>query len=361
MAKEKYYSLGRILKHKALYNVIFGQRSNGKTFSVIDLMLKHFVKTGEPSAYIRRLDSEIMPAEIFRLLTPHRDNIIKYTKGKYNTHLYKSRVFYLAYVDEGGNVVEMSEPFLFCFALSRSSKSKGADRGHMAYTLFDEFLTRSFYLQDEFVLYCEVLATLIRDRDGTINFLVGNTVNRYCPYFSEMGLTHVDEQKQGTIDLYTYGDSGLTVAVEYCPENEVTKKVSKYFSFDNPHLQMIHSGVWEFANYPHAPEKIPPSAIINRSFVEFDSHLLCINIVHTDDVYLYVTPHTRDVDDKHILFTDTPAPTPYHILDIQKSNLKICAVIWGLILARRVYYTDNTTGEIFNNWIKSNLNRRIYK
>ena len=45
--------------------------------------------------------------------------------------------------------------------------------------------------------------------------MLGNTVNRYCPYFKEMGLAHIKEMKPGDIDLYRYGDSELTVAVEY--------------------------------------------------------------------------------------------------------------------------------------------------
>ena len=37
--KKTFYNLGRILENKADYNVIFGKRSNGKTFSVKELIL----------------------------------------------------------------------------------------------------------------------------------------------------------------------------------------------------------------------------------------------------------------------------------------------------------------------------------
>jgi Podovirus DNA encapsidation protein (Gp16). len=37
--KKKFYNLGRILSYKADYNVIFGKRSNGKTFSVKEVIL----------------------------------------------------------------------------------------------------------------------------------------------------------------------------------------------------------------------------------------------------------------------------------------------------------------------------------
>lgn len=359
--KIKYYSLKKILSYKAIYNIIFGQRSNGKTFSVIDLMIKTFCQKGLSSAYIRRLDTELIISEIGMLLKPQIDNIIKYSKGKYNSYIYKSRIFFLTHVNINGDIEYTSDPCIYCLALSKSPKSKGADRGEIAYTLFDEFLTRQFYLNDEFILYTETLSTLIRDRDTTINFLIGNTVNKYCPYFQEMGLTHVQEQKQGTIDFYTYGDSELTVAVEYCEERKMSKSVSKYFAFDNPHLQMINTGVWEFANYPHAPEKITQNMVIDRSFLEFDKNKLCINFVMSDSLYLYICPHTKDISDNAIMFTHNIDQNPLHIVDPRTSKIKLCRVLWELIQSHRVFYSDNTTGEIFNNWIKNLLKITIYK
>lgn len=41
--KQKFYSLDNILSHNATYNVIFGERSNGKTYSVLKLGLENFV------------------------------------------------------------------------------------------------------------------------------------------------------------------------------------------------------------------------------------------------------------------------------------------------------------------------------
>jgi len=65
--------------------------------------------------------------------------------------------------------------------------------------------------------------------------MCANTVNRYCPYFDEMGLTNVQKQAQGTIDVYTYRNKNLSVAFEYCDPVKATDKVaSKYFAFENP-------------------------------------------------------------------------------------------------------------------------------
>ena len=41
-----FYRLNQILKRKALYNIIMGQKSNGKTYSVLEYILKDYLKTG---------------------------------------------------------------------------------------------------------------------------------------------------------------------------------------------------------------------------------------------------------------------------------------------------------------------------
>lgn len=358
--KQQYYNLTKIMKKKALYNIIIGQRANGKTYSVIALMLKKFITQGIPSAYIRRLDSELIPSTLFTLLKPHIDDIKKISKGIYNDYLYKARVFYLVYRNDNGDIEKISEPCIYCYALSISKNAKGADRGEIAYTLFDEFLTRKFYLNNEFIIYTELLSTIIRNRDNVINFLVGNTVNKYCPYFAEMGLNHITEQKQGTIDVYKYSNSDLTVAVEYCAENDVSKISSKYFSFDNPQLNMITRGMWELANYPHCMERITKNDIIAKCFVIFDNNTLCINLVKTSTAYLLVTPQTHSIPDKHIIYSDTATNNPYIINDITRDNKKISRLIYGLIVQNRVFFSDNNTGEIFNNWLKYSR-KKIWK
>lgn len=360
----EYYSLDNILKENALYNIIYGQRANGKTYSVVHLMIKHYCETGVPSAYIRRLDSELVTWELETLAQPHKEFISEWTNDKYNTILYKKRRFYLAHFDKETCEYDLidNEPCIYCYALSMSQKAKGADRGQIAYTLFDEFLTRQFYLNNEFVIYSELLSTIMRDRDGTVHFLVGNSVNKYCPYFNEMGLYNMKNQKQGTIDVYDYGDTGLKVAVEWCETSTNTKSVSKYFAFDNPQLNMIFKGVWETANYPHAFEKIPMLNIRYKAFVKFDGYLLCINVVRSDaGLYLFITKWTSEIPPNKLCFVTENTYSPYECIYPDKCIMKIGQIINALIHEERVFFVDNEVGEIYNNWIKFILTRNIYR
>jgi hypothetical protein len=56
-------------------------------------------------------------------------------------------------------------------------------------------MTRSGYLGDEFVKFCNLLSSLIRDRKDCVVYMLANSVNKYCPYFEEMGLEDVDKME----------------------------------------------------------------------------------------------------------------------------------------------------------------------
>ena len=47
LGKNNFYSLKNILKEKATYNVIFGGRSNGKTYAVLSKILTDFGRAVE--------------------------------------------------------------------------------------------------------------------------------------------------------------------------------------------------------------------------------------------------------------------------------------------------------------------------
>lgn len=56
---KKYYSLKKILEKGCLYSIIIGERSNGKSYSVLEKMLKNYLETGEEGAYVRRWDTDL--------------------------------------------------------------------------------------------------------------------------------------------------------------------------------------------------------------------------------------------------------------------------------------------------------------
>ena len=55
----QYYSLNRILDLNASYNMIFGERSNGKTYAVLKHALEQYFEDGGEIGIIRRWQEDI--------------------------------------------------------------------------------------------------------------------------------------------------------------------------------------------------------------------------------------------------------------------------------------------------------------
>ena len=55
----KYYSLNKIKKKNAVYNVIFGERSNGKTYALLKEGIKVYLEKGVQMAIVRRWKEDI--------------------------------------------------------------------------------------------------------------------------------------------------------------------------------------------------------------------------------------------------------------------------------------------------------------
>lgn len=354
--KEEHYSLSKILKTNALYYVIFGNRSNGKTYSVLERCIHKYLEDGKRSVYVRRFDNDITIKLLKTLYNPFLTYIKKETKDKYNYIIYSRNGFYLAKINENGEKEYVEdEPFCVTAALNTWEHFKGADRGDFKTLFFDEFITRNYYLTDEFIVFCNIVSTFLRDRDGMEIFLVGNSVNKYnCPYFKEMGLTKAEKMKQGAIDVYTYSDSDLAVAVEYTESTKNTEKVNKYFAFDNPRLHMITSGEWEIHNYPRVRDKLKPQDTVLSFFIFYESKCICCELIYKNDkVYIFAHEQTKEIDisDK-ISFLCKKDGNPLHMIKLNECGAyKASAIIQDCIVSDNIVFSDNEIGELFRNWL----------
>ena len=59
MAKKLFWDIYPILSRNARYNVIYGERSNGKTYGTLEYCLTEYFKSGSEFAYIRRWDEDL--------------------------------------------------------------------------------------------------------------------------------------------------------------------------------------------------------------------------------------------------------------------------------------------------------------
>lgn len=358
-----FYNPSAILSKHATYNVIFGERGNGKTYSILKLGLKNFCSNREQMAIVRRWKEDIRgrrAQDIFSALNENNE-IYRLSNGEFTGITYFSGKFYACTYDENNKPVYNMETdcIATAFALSDNEHNKSISYPKITTILFDEFITGSSggYFPDEFVSFMNTVSTIIRQRTNVTIFMLGNTVNRYCPYFNEMGLKHVKEQKQGTIDVYTYGESKLKVAVEYCSSLKKQKKNNFYFAFDNPKLEMITSGAWELDIYPHLPKeaKYRPKDVVFTYFIIFDGSVYQCEIVEIKNtMFTYIHEKTTPLKDTEndLIYTLDHNIRLNYVRNIMKAQNKLQERIQWFYKTDRVFYQDNSVGDAISNYLK---------
>jgi hypothetical protein len=363
----KWYSLKKILAKHCRYNIIFGLRSNGKSYAVLEHALIKYLKTGKTLGLIRRYREDFRGKRgqaMFSNLecNGNGENIIsKLTKGKYSKIIYNASRWYLAYWDNDmQKYIHEDEPFCYAFALSEMEHDKSTSFPTIGTILFDEFITRAAYLPDEFILFMNCLSTIIRHRNDVEIFMCANTVSgaKYNPYFKEMGLKHVSKMQPGDINVYTYGQSDLKVAVEFSDSPTKNRPSDVYFAFDNPKLAMItgQGDVWELDIYPHITHKIDKKDICYSYFIKFEEHLLQADIIINDHekytfIHLKTTPIKNDFDD--IVFCLTPDERYNYYVNLLRPTNDISKKIISFFLANKVFYQSNDIGEVVNQYLNN--------
>lgn len=361
--KIKYYEIRNLIAKvpDAHYYMVFGERANGKTFSIESYCCERNLKYGEEFVYIRRFDEDLKQKRASKIF----DNLIanglieKFSNGKWNDVYYYAGKWYWKKTNKENPKESVIDDTPFAYALSISSyeHDKSTAYPRVKNIFFEEFLSRN-YLADEFVEFQNLLSTIIRLRDDIKIFMAGNTINKYSPYFSEMGLKNVKNMKVGTTDVYTYGDSGLKVAVEFSDFPTKDKKSNVYFAFDNPKLSMIRGdgGVWEIDVYPHLTYemKYAPKDVFYKYFVVWEEDILqCDIIIKGTMTYTFVHRKTTPIkeDNTNIVYSTEHNALPNYKRKITRALSQAEELILWYFKNEKVFYQSNDIGEIMRNYI----------
>lgn len=363
MKKIKYYDIHKTLKvYSAHYYLIIGERSNGKSYSVCEYLLEDYFENGREFAYIRRYEEDIKQKRASTIFNNLINNgvIEKLSHGEWNSIYYYGGKFYLKYVNKSNpKETRISEnPIGYAFAIQTEEHDKSTSFPNVKNIYFEEFMSRN-YLTDEFILFQNLLSTIIRLKDDVKIFMVGNTMNKYSPYFSEMGLSRVKFMNPGTTELYTYGDSGLKVCVEFSDMPSKDKPSNVYFAFNNPKLSMItgcNGSIWEIDIYPHLTQEMryAPKDVIYKYFVEWDNELLECEIVKKDNTaFTFVHRKTTPIreDNTNIVYSTAHNYKPNYKRKINVANSEVEKVIVWFYKNEKVFYQSNEVGEIMRNYI----------
>lgn len=366
---KKYWDINRLLEYSADWYVVFGQKSNGKTYSIIRYAIEQFVKTGLPSVYLRRYKEELTEFNMQKVFSPHSELINTLTDNKYNYIQYYRRRAYLAKIEDD-KITRAKKPLFYTYSLTTFEKENGGDIGETSLIFFDEFFTSENYLQNEMMKLFTCISNIVRDRTTTKIFLAGNSVNLHSPFFNEIGI-NIKDLKQGYINEVGF-ETGTKVVIEWCSSNNVTADVSnKLFGFSKKALALTQTGEFTIDDY---------KKLTYEDIFEFNVHLkilLQFKRAGLTDIECYILTHKqtaqpilffRDVDDNKSRFATTSydliykkrLPTDVFSDDDLQTNIiynlysipKVSQTIKQLLLQQRDYYTTNEVGEYVKNIFK---------
>lgn len=314
--KKTHYNLDAIDSKGCLYNLIFGARSDGKSYQV-----KHkkavvkYVKTGRRFILLRRWREEISSEKIEQYFSDV--DVTTITDGKYNCIVMFKKQLYLANYDIESGRTHKGEKIGYVMALNAEQHYAGASYLDVDDIIFEEFIARGSYLgSSEPDKLVNLWSTVDRKRYTTRLWLVGNTISRVCPYINDWGLHQiVSTMKQGDIRTTKVSagedEDGNTIyvsmAVEHCKSTGSNLAIGK-------HKDMLNTGSWQSDPQPHLPKSL--KCYISRfsfMFVYQNFKFACSYLQDKEDgvCVFFIKPYDGEIDDKTIVFSDQVKTSPY--------------------------------------------------
>lgn len=341
MAKKQYYDISNLLKTKAQYMMLLGQRANGKSYQVKKTVLEDAYKTDNKFVYLRRWKEDIKTKSIEAYFGDMP--IEKITNGEYSGIVAWNGNIYYTSINDKGETVKGKIIGRYC-ALNEYERYKSWSFVDFKYIIYEEFITDNTYLVDEPRLLQQFVSTVARHEELTV-FLIGNTLSRVCPYFAEWCLDGVLKQKQGTIEVYHYHTSGGTVdiAVEYCTNINYDNKM-----FFGTTAKQIVSGEWDTTEVPKLPRKQYEYDKIYEILIEYQKFKFVIELLvepKNGGIICFVYPYTgsrkilRKITEQ---FSDNPFISSR--LDTTKRPEFLISECFR---KGKICYSDNLTGADF--------------
>ena len=199
----KWYSLENILKYDAQYYIIFGERSNGKSFAVNKYIINKYFEEGKQFAFVKRYEEDIKSkymSEVFPL------ELREYVEEKYNKKIKFYRGQWLAYDSDTEGKLSECEVMGYAFSLSAVNRTKATTYPLIETILFEEFMSIDCsYLPDEVNLLLNLVSTIARHRHTVKIFMLANSISKYSPYSSALGI-RLHRLKKGEIIEKEYQD-----------------------------------------------------------------------------------------------------------------------------------------------------------
>lgn len=363
--KDVHYNLDNIDKEGALFNIIYGERSNGKSYQVKHKKaVKKYLETHKRFILMRRWREEISSEKIEQYFADV--DVMELSGGRYNCIIMFKKQLYLANYDFENCKTTRGEKIGYVVALNTEQNYAGASYLDVDDIIFEEFMSRGAYIGNEPDKLINFWSTVDRKRGTTRVWMVGNTISRVCPYINEWGLYHIiSNQKQGTIETVelptgTEDEEGheitIKLAVEHC------KSSGKSSMAIGKHKDMINKGSWQSDPQPHLPKSFNAyKSTLNCMFVYQDFKFACSYLLdeETGQTMWFIKPYNGEIDDTTIVFSDQIKVSPYWQRDIYNTDFLNPRLndVFKNFREGNIYYATDLCGTDFKQVIDFSIRR----
>ena len=355
----KYYNIDKLVSYNADINILFGERSSGKSWQ-----LKHkraiikYLETGKKFILLRRFREEITSTGIEQYFQDV--DVEGLTKGKYDCIIQYRKHIYLAKYNIEQKKAIKGEKIGYAMALSTEQNFAGGSFLDVEDIIFEEFMTRSRYLVDEPTKLMNLYATVDRKRGTTKLWLVGNSISRVCPYIYEWGLHEIiSKQKQGTIETKEIDSSNndiVKLAIEYCESTGVSSHTIGW------NKDMMNDGSWQSSPQPHLPKSYKDYVMCYRIGFMYQGFKFIGELLQdkdTKDICWFIYPYEKEFDSNIVLFTDIINPSIYYqrnIYDITIKNDNLQNLL-NTFREDKIFYANDLVGTDFKQVIDFSIRR----
>lgn len=356
----EFYNPTKCPFNRCKYFINLSDRSAGKSTNWLLLGMCMYIRYGTQIQYIRQRADNIAPRNIKNLFSVilQYNYVSALTNGIYNTIVYKSKRWYLANVDDAGEIINTDKNhFMFMASIDRGEDLKSSYNAPFGdFILFDEFIN-SYYYPNEFVHFCDLVKSIIRDRRSPIIVMLANTIDRHSTYFRELEIyDRVQTMLQGDSAEITTAH-GTKIYIEILGKS-IRKKNKRdiinklFFGFKNPELASITGEDWAMHNYQHIPDDNENTELLLRNiYIYYNEKYIRLDIVEHEYLGLCIYVHWAfyTYDDSIILTCDDRYDSRFAAA---WGTPKLRKFISNCIQDRRIYFASNDVGAFFESYLR---------
>lgn len=356
-----YYNPSSLQWERAKWFVLLSVRSNYKTTNMILLGMVLNKMYGTRIEYARLAREDLTPKRHGHFFDTIKQlgYIEKITNGEYNDCIYKAGFWYFCYVNLDEMKMEKisDDPFMHCFALSQSTEMKSNYTSPSGdFLILDEFIDITKIYRDDFIMLCDCMSTIFRERNDCYVVLLANTIDSRSIWFKELNITQEVNRMVTGEKKFIEKPNQTTVYVELMTPNitETKKKnIIDFFNFNNEKLNAItgNQGGWAVKTYPRLP-RCKNEYIARNLYINCDGFYIRVDLLNNENVGIccnVVEVSEYDLHEDSIILTNSVPVGRSEFYGLPK--IKIVDIMLKLYQLNKIFFSTTSSAITFENYL----------